>query len=83
MTLKKYQREISDYKNTLVIMALELVLLRDVIFDKDDNEFYWVVDTLEAPKYVSTLVKYTVLKGYIPDEEYDELVRVWNLNFFK
>lgn len=77
--------EIEQHKNELVIDNYDVVRLVDVI-DGDDGDFYYVFNSytgmLNEPVYyqATCLSSYTILKGFLPDEEYDSLVKSWNLN---
>lgn len=79
-------KEIEEHRNELVIDGYNVVRLVDCVDDVDD--YYWVYDSPEHPRdkktntlYLSSCVcKHTLLKGRLPDKEYNELVRIWNLN---
>lgn len=79
VTLEELKRELKPFKDTLVIDNLDRVVrLVDVIFDEDD--YYWVFDRKNRLYHSSCVLEWIPLKGYIPEEKYDRLVRIWNLN---
>ena len=76
-------REIELHKNELVIDMSKIVRLVDVVDGNED--FYWMYDEwlgmFNSNQYLSSCVgQHIRLKGYLPDEEYERLVRVWNIN---
>ncbi len=77
-TLGDLQEELKPYQNTLVIDFDMVVRLVDVIDGNDD--YYWVYDTRKGTIHSSCVGMWIPLKGFISDNEYDGLVRVWNLN---
>lgn len=77
-TLDSLKKELEPYKDTLVLDYFEVVRLVDVFEDEDD--FYWVYDSHKGLVHSSCVVGWTPLKGTLGDEDYNELVRVWNLN---
>jgi len=81
--IKYFNNEITLHKNELVIDSYKIVRLVDV--DEDAYDYYWVYDEwigmMNSKLYEASCVgKHTLLKGFLPDNEYNELVRVWNLN---
>ncbi len=53
--------------------------LVDVI--SDDGDYFWEIDTEEDGHiYSSCVIRWIPLKGFIKDEDYNKLVRLWNLN---
>jgi hypothetical protein len=77
-TLEDLKKELEPYCNTLVLDYFEVVRLVDVIDGEDD--YYWVYDTKKGIVHSSCVGGWIPLKGKIEDENYDRLVRVWNLN---
>lgn len=78
VTLKILQDILEPYKNTLVLDYFNVVRLVDVIDGEDD--YYWVYDTKNGIVHSTCVGSWIPLKGFLPDNEYIELVRVWNLN---
>jgi hypothetical protein len=79
ITLKELKEEVEPYKNTLVIDIFEnIVRLVDVV--EFDDDYYWVFDTPKGLRHSSCVVGWIPLKGYIEQENYDRMVRIWNLN---
>lgn len=78
-TLIELQKEVKQYKNTLVIGSFdEIVRLIDVI--DGESDFYWVYDTWKEIRHESCLIPWIPIKGFIPDDKYEGLVKIWNLN---
>lgn len=77
-TLKQLHEKLDPYKNTLVIDgASNVVKLVGVREEEDD--YYWVFESLHIFLF-SCVGRWIPLKGFIDQEKYEELVRVWNLN---
>lgn len=80
-------KEINEHKNELVIDGHQVVRLVDCEDGEDD--FYWVYEkwagmygrvdnnTTYHSSCVGTHIR---LKGNISDKDYNEMVRIWNLN---
>lgn len=67
------------YKDTLVLNYFKVYKLNDVV--KDHEDFYWVLrESQSRIVHDSCVGEWIPLKGVIPDKDYNELVRVWNLN---
>ena len=77
-SLKKFKLELEPYKNTLVLNRFEVVRLVDVI--DGEKDYYWVLDTWKQVIHSSCVIGWIPLKANLPFEDYNELVRVWNLN---
>lgn len=77
-TLVELKIELKPYQNTLVIDGFEIVRLVDVIDGGDD--YYWVYDSHKGIYWSTCVGGWIPLKGFIDQEKYDNLVRVWNLN---
>lgn len=79
LTLEKLKEELEPFKNTLVLNFNEVVRLVDA--SEDEMDFYWVYDTRkDGIIHSSCVCGWTPLKKYIPEQEYKNLVHVWNLN---
>ena len=76
--VKELNSEIVLHKHELVIDDYKIVRLDDVI--DDDDDFYWYYTSCTESYLASCVCQHTLLKEFIPDNEYTELVRVWNLN---
>lgn len=80
-TFETLKAELRPYENTLVLDHFEVVNLIDVE-DHPNDDFYWVYFSLYRGKYLSSCVGgWVPLKGHIPDDDYERLKYVWNLNF--
>jgi len=82
-TLAELQKEMEPFQGTLVIGDWDnVVLLKDVIDGGDD--YYWVyfgrIHNTKCEYHSTCVGGWIPLKGLIPDKDYNELVRVWNLN---
>jgi len=70
---------IEKHKGELLLDFHEVVRL--VGFDEDEDDYYYVLHSLRSGKYLESCVgSLCPLKGFIPDKEYNELVRVFDLN---
>ena len=79
--LNELMQELLPYENTLVInKSNEVCRLVSVLYSEKDDEFYWVYDTHNGIEFESCVVGWIPLKGFIREKDYDNLVRVWNLN---
>lgn len=78
-TLEDLKAEVEPYKNTLVIDDFSRVVRLVDVIDGDDD-YYWVYDSEKGIYYASCVGGWTPLKGFIEQENYDRLVRIWNLN---
>lgn len=78
MTLTDLQNEVLPYQNTLVLDHFNVVRLVGVVEDEDD--FYWVFDGHRGVYHSSCVCDWEPLKGVLPTERYEQLVRIWNLN---
>lgn len=77
---EKMQKEIKTQKGNLVLNLLEVVLLIDVTHD--DEDFYWVYISLDTGLvYGSAVVNWIPLKNYIPEDQYNRLKSLWDLNY--
>lgn len=76
--LESLKKELEPYQNTLVLNGFEVVKLVDIMDGEDD--YYWVLDTWKQVIHSSCVIGWMPLKGVLSDKNYDELVRVWNLN---
>lgn len=77
-TFKKHKQEIKPYLNTLVLLDFKVVKLIKAINHSEDifNEF-----EVNGSKLLATcLIGFIPLKGILPESQYNELVRIWNLN---
>lgn len=89
-TVVKFNEEIINHKHELVIDGHSVVRLDDVYDGEED--YYWIynkwvgwkgMDEEQTGEYHSSCVgHHTLLKGFIPDKEYENLVKVWNYNNF-
>jgi len=84
-TLEDLRAELEPFRNTLVIDDFDTVVrLVDVIDGEDD--YYWVYDGRISSYgrkgiYHSTCVGgWIPLKGFVEQEKYERMVRIWNLN---
>jgi hypothetical protein len=76
--LAEYQK----YKNTLILDGLfGVALFKDIILD-DPEDHYYVLRGSKVSEYKASCVgRLIFLKDSLKKEDYDELVRVWNLNY--
>ena len=80
--------ELELHKHELVIFGFDIVRLQDV--DDDDLDYYWAYNENVGMKGMyegdtgvmsaSCVIGHNYLKGVLPEDEYNNLVRFWNLN---
>ncbi len=76
---KEFQKMLEPFKNTLVIDDFDKVVrLVDVVDGEDD--YYWVYDCMQGLYHSSCVGGWIPLKGFVEQEKYDRMVRIWNLN---
>jgi len=77
--IDKLRQELAEYKDTLVITdSWDIARLDDVVTEPED--YYWKYDTRNGYRLESCVGGWCPLKGFIRDENYNRLVRIWNLN---
>ena len=79
ITLEDLKAEVEPYKNTLVIDDFDTVVRLVDVIDGDDD-YYWVYESRNRIYYSSCVGGWIPLKGFIEQEKYDRMVRIWNLN---
>lgn len=79
ITLEDLKTEVEPYKNTLVIDDFDTVVRLVDVIDGDDD-YYWVYESRNRIYYSSCVGGWIPLKGFIEQEKYDRMVRIWNLN---
>lgn len=87
---KRRNHEIELHKGELVIDGHKIVRLEDVV--DGESDYYWVYNDWVGLKgmyeqnegvYLSSCVgQHILLKGFIPDDEYNRIVKQWNFNNF-
>lgn len=70
---------LDSHKKELVLIDFQVMLFLGMAEDEDDN-YYEVVSSTGGIARYSVLLPCTFLKQWIPENEYDYLVSVWNLN---
>jgi hypothetical protein len=86
-TFRNIEKESEPYIGTLVLESFEVVLFKGV--EADLHDYYYVYQpakgggcNADGKEYWSSCVgKHNILKGVLPDREYDRLVWLWNNNF--
>jgi len=69
---------LDKYIDTLVIDNFKIVML--INLHEDPEDWYWEYFDLRESYKSSAVGQCTPLKGIIPEDEYNRLVYVWNLN---
>ncbi len=70
---------IEQYINTLIMTHDKVFVLQKLIFDEYDDEYYMVVCDYNGIRLqFSILCNWYPLKTRLHDDEYFELVRIWN-----
>lgn len=77
-TLENLKEEMAPHYNTLVLDGFDVVRLVNVV--DEELDFYWVYDTPKGVRYSSCCVGYIPLKDNLKHEDYNRLLRLWNLN---
>lgn len=81
MILDELKVGIQPHKNTLVIYCDKIVRLVDVEFDYIcGNDFYYIYDSKDGIENCTACFGYIPLKGFILDDDYNNMVNIWNLN---
>jgi hypothetical protein len=80
MNLEELKKFMEPYQNTLVIDITTFKVCRLVDVGEDDDDYYWILDTEEGIINSSCIIDWIPLKGYIDNEDYKRLARIWNLN---
>lgn len=71
---------LEKYKDTLVINGYEVQALRGL--DEDEIDRIYILDsTSELDIGIGVLCGLIPLKGFLPEDEYNNMVRIWNLNY--
>ena len=79
MSYEEFQAEVEPFLGQLVLDNYDVVLLQGT--SKDQWDYYHVFVHFKGRVVHSTSVGiFYPLKGVLPDKQYNELVRVWNLN---
>lgn len=76
--LNEYSR-LNSHKKELVLIDFQVMLFLGTKEDEDDV-YYEVVSCTGAITAYSVLLQCTFLKQWLPENEYDYLVSIWNLN---
>lgn len=80
-TREEIELEYQPYLGTLMLNYWDVVLYTGI--DQDDTDYYYVVESMDhkhPTMWITCVGKLMPLKGKIAEEDYNELVRVWNLN---
>jgi hypothetical protein len=78
-TFDELKKQLEPYKNTLVLDFFKVVRLVDVIDGEDD--YYWIYDYKGRIYRGSCVLDWIPLKGYIPEDQYNNMVDIWNNNY--
>jgi hypothetical protein len=81
MNIEFIQEKYNQYKDELVLYYFQIVRFVDVIYDKNDDEFYYLLDKGNEMEKLSVVLEIYPMKGNINTETYNELKRIWNLNY--
>jgi hypothetical protein len=86
--VNKLNSELELHRHELVIFGFNIVRLQDV--DDDDLDYYWIYNENvsmigmdngdKGIMSASCVIGHTYLKGVLPEDEYNNLVRFWNSN---
>ena len=79
MSYEEFQAEVEPFLGQLVLSHYDVVLLQGT--SRDQWDYYHVFIQFKNRVVHSTAVgMFYPLKRVLPDKQYNELVRVWNLN---
>lgn len=79
MTYEEFKSEVEPFFGQLVLDHFEVSLLLGT--SEDEYDYYHIFVRAGGRVVHSTAVSsFRPLKGVLPDAQYKELVRVWNLN---
>jgi hypothetical protein len=81
MNIEFIQEKYNQYKDELVLYYFQIVRFVDVIYDENDDEFYYLLDKGNEMEKLSVVLEIYPIKGNINTETYNELKRIWNLNY--
>jgi hypothetical protein len=81
MNIEFIQEKYNQYKDELVLYYFQIVRFVDVIYDENDDEFYYLLDKGNEMEKLSVVLEIYPMKGNINTETYNELKRIWNLNY--
>lgn len=81
MTREELELQVNQYRGTLVLNGTEVCLLEGI--HEDESDFYFVFAAFGKTvhkEYVSVLFGFVPLKGFIPEKDYTQLEKIWELN---
>lgn len=82
MTYEELQEEVKPHLGQLVLIYFDIVLLQGT--KEDEWDYYYVMIEQNGREILHSAVgAFFPLKDVLPDKQYNELVRVWNLNMQK
>jgi hypothetical protein len=81
MNIDLIKEKYNKHKNELVLYYFEVVRFVEIIYNKEDDEFYYLLDKGDKFENLSVLLPIFPLKNCINNETYTELKRIWNINY--
>lgn len=81
--LEILKKQLKPHKNTLVLRlgVMTVAELIDVVYDEDDNEFYWVFKNnnydVDDITHESILLEWMPIKDYLPASIYEKICNHW------
>ena len=79
MTYEEFKQETEPFFRQLVVYNFEVALLKST--SEDEYDYYYVFVRFQRVCVHATAVgTFYPLKGVLSDKQYNELVRIWNLN---
>ena len=71
---------VEAHRGELILNYFEVVRL-DGLLDEPDDDYYFILSGKEGREnYLSCVGRLMLLKGFLADEDYNELERVFDLN---
>lgn len=70
---------VDKHRGELILGYFDLMRL-DGLVDRPDDDYYFKVSGERGVKLLSCVGRVFLLKGFLPDDDYTELERAFNLN---
>jgi hypothetical protein len=77
--VNEFEKFVKDHKNEMVLCCHEVFKLTG--YHSDENDNYFIAMSLQTGEtYLSCSIPVYALKGRLPEEEYTEVEKVFNIN---
>jgi hypothetical protein len=81
MDIDSIKDKYNKHKNQLVLYYFEVVRFVEIIYDTQDDEFYYLLDKGDKFEKLSVILPIFPLKNNVNNDTYNELKRIWNINY--